>query len=95
MIEPKHHIEHHQSIEEQKEFKKVGIMKLKKGLTLFELDRLTGKVCPVNLDSHIQVKTNGKTQKRHKFVPNPKNIYVQALNKKNAIRKIKKEFGLF
>lgn len=72
----------------QQEFKLFGHVRLKKGMTLWEIVMATGEIRPVNISRTIALDINtGEPLKKARAIYDPKCFYVMALNKKNAIRK--------
>lgn len=73
------------------EYKKIGSINLKRGMTLFEFDSKTLKLKPVEIDrKETMVDINGKVVKNARATYNPNALYIQALNIKNAKRKVMK-----
>lgn len=66
----------------------LGSMKMIKGLTLFEMDCKTGMIRKAVFEESI-IEFSGK--KTRKLIFNPKAMYVQAVNVKNAKRKFEKK----
>lgn len=72
----------------KREYKKVGSMILKRGMTLFAFDFETGVLEPVKIDRRKSiVDFYGRSVKNARAEYNPKALYVQALNRKNAEKK--------
>lgn len=78
--------------EQKKQQKHIGSIRLRRGLTLFQMNTETGKISKVSFDeTHVNPDFNkGKVNVRHKVTYNPKMLYVQALNMKNAKKKFEK-----
>lgn len=76
----------------QHEFKLIGRQRKVPGHTLFSVNLKTGeiKAAPVERSNVIDFKTKEPTF-RERIVVEPNCLYRQALNKKNFIRKLKKE----
>lgn len=73
-------------IEREKQYKQLGSMKRKPGLTLFEIDRETGRIIPAPLAESDTTSIDGKAG-RAKLHKKNNCAYVWALNMKNAARK--------
>ena len=76
--------------EAAKEFKLIGSMKHRAGLTLFEFNYRTFELKKVKIDIQIVVGMDGKPIKKMKAYQNKDCYYFEKLNEKNAINHIKK-----
>ena len=80
--------------------KLIGRKRLVKGLTLFEVNTTTGEIKPAEVASRTDYGCKSEVFKRkmditkHSVVVNPKCIYIQALNKQNAAKKLLKLAGV-
>lgn len=75
----------------KQEYKKIGSITLKRGMTLFEFDFKTLVIKPVDIDrKESMVDIYGKPVKKSRATYNPDAIYIQALNMKNAEKKVMK-----
>lgn len=87
-IQPEQAIE--QKVQSQREYKRVGQVRLKKGLSLFYYDVVTGEVGKVEITKKVSVGMNKKAIHQKQAQHNENHIYTQALNMKNAVKKFKK-----
>jgi len=87
MLDPKLSTEDRQQIPEKQEYKFIGSMRKRKGLTLFAWDPDKGQAYPVELKSDSFLNVNGKLVTKHKAQINPEHTMVWSLNKQNAIKK--------
>ena len=83
-------IENLQDANKRQEYKLVGQIKLKPGMKLFQLNTETMEIIEVEIISKVHIGTDFQPIKEHRAHYNPKCIYVPAINKKNAERKILK-----
>lgn len=76
----------------QHEFKLIGSQRKQAGHTLFSLNLRTGeiKVAPVDRSQVVDFRTKLPTH-RDRLVVEPNCVYRQALNRKNFIKKMKRE----
>lgn len=75
----------------KQEYKKVGSINLKRGMTLYEFDFKTLVLKPVQIDRRqAMVDINGRLVKNARATYNPNAFYIQALNMKNAEKKVMK-----
>lgn len=75
----------------RQEYKKIGSINLKRGMTLYEFDKKTLLLKPVEIDrKETMVDINGKPVKNAQAKYNPDALYIQALNLKNAYKKVMK-----
>ena len=73
----------------KQEYKKVGSINLKRGMTLYEFDFKTLVLKPVQIDRRqAMVDINGRPVKNARATYNPNALYIQALNMKNAEKKV-------
>jgi len=71
------------------EYKLFGRMKYKKGLKLFSLNIETGDIKEVEIIRQVMIDTEGKERYKMRVNYDPKCLYRQALNMKNAERKFR------
>ena len=76
---------------EKMEYKLIGSMVYRRGHTLFSYNRVTEEIKVVKPASKAALNLDGSTTISHEVQFEPKLMYIQALNKKNALRKFKKE----
>jgi hypothetical protein len=76
--------------EQEKEYKFIGSLILKPGHSIFKYNELTWEITLPEINRQIAVKLDGKPIKKQKILFEPNCIYIAALNKRNAERKIKK-----
>lgn len=81
--------------EQNKEYKKIGAMRLKPGHTLFSVNMQTMEVLPVKVIRHVAIGMDGQAVKIQKTNYDPKLYYVSALNKKNALRHYRKALNQY
>lgn len=87
-------------VEQKKELKKVGVMRPHKNHTLFEFNKSTGIVRKAKFDNehelnHVRLSEFLKPISVNKKVLIKEDcIYIPALNLKNAIKKIAKNFNV-
>jgi hypothetical protein len=81
--------------EQEKEYKKIGGMRLKPGHTLFSVNMQTLEVLPVKIVKQIAVGLDGEPVKIQKTNFDPKLYYVSALNKENAMRHYRKALNQY
>lgn len=75
----------------KQEYKKVGRIILKPGMTLYAFNFDTRIIEPVKIDrKETMVGFDGKPVKNARAEYDPKALYIQALNMKNAERKVMK-----
>ncbi len=70
--------------------KLIGRKRLVKGLTLFEVNTTTGEIKPAEVKNWMYYEKDKPAKPKHSVVTNPKCIYIQALNKQNAAKKLLK-----
>lgn len=71
------------------EYKKIGTIILKPGMTLFSFSFETGILQPVKIDrKETMIGFDGNPVRNARAEYDPKSIYIQALNMKNAERKV-------
>lgn len=75
---------------QKKEVKYVGSSKLHKGLILFEVNVQTHEINPALVKQVAVIDLKSVTSNRHVVITKPGCMYVQAINKANALRKFKK-----
>lgn len=72
----------------QKEYKYLGYMTKQRGHILFEYDRKTREVNKAIFKVEKTVRYDGSANSTQKIIINQDCFYIQALNKKNAIKKL-------
>lgn len=73
----------------KQEYKKVGSINLRRGMTLYEFDFKTLVLKPVQIDrKETMVDITGNPVKNARAIYNPNALYIQALNMKNAEKKV-------
>ena len=73
----------------KQEYKKVGTIILKRGMTLYSFNFETCMVEPVKIErKETMISFDGKPVKNARAIYDPKALYIQALNMKNAKRKV-------
>jgi Zn-dependent metalloprotease len=76
------------SAEQQKRYRYIGSVKYKKGMNLFQYNTKTQRIDIVNVKVEVMVGLDKKVVKKRTVNIDPDCIFVQALNIKNAHRKI-------
>ncbi len=74
----------------KQEYKKVGSMRKIPGLTLYQFNLKDLSLTPVKIKSEVAIGLDKKVQRTNKAEYSDKCIYLQALNYKNALRKVNK-----
>ena len=75
----------------RQEYKKVGSIVLKPGMTLYAFNFETKELKPVEIDrKETMIGFDGKPVKNARAIYDPKALYIQALNMKNAEKKVMK-----
>lgn len=87
-LKPK--VEAHEEVNQKQEFKFIGSVNLQKGMTLFEFNPETLLLQEVKIEKKVSIGLKGQEVRTNKANYNPKCIYLQALNLKNAKRKVLK-----
>lgn len=82
-----------QSVKQQQEFKMIGRVLRKPGLTLFSYNTVTGEMKEAAIERDIAMVFGGEVKRSTKVKIEPHCIYGQALNMKNWEKKIRKEYG--
>jgi hypothetical protein len=72
----------------KKELKKVGQLRPHRGHTLFKYTVATGRLIPIKTDGNEDMKKN-----RRIVLAEEGCLYVSALNLKNAVKQITRQFG--
>jgi hypothetical protein len=75
---------------QQKEYKLIGKMRKIPGLTLYQLDTENNLITEAKISKYISVNLDKTLHTENKVHFNPKFLYVQALNLKNAKKKFVK-----
>ena len=79
-----------QVAKKQKEYRMVGRQRRVPGLTLFEFDKNTHEIRPAQVKREAAITTGGKSVFRTRTDIHEHCFYLQALNVKNAEKKLKK-----
>ena len=79
-----------QVVKKQKEYKLIGHQRKIVGLTLYEFDRQTKEIRPAAVTRTALVKTDGSAKYTTRTDVRQGCFYIQALNVKNAERKLRK-----
>ena len=79
-----------QVAKKQKEYKLIGMQRKVPGHTLFEFNKKTKEVRPAQVTREAALTIKGKPTFRTKTDIHEDCFYVQALNKQNAIKKLRK-----
>lgn len=79
----------------QKEYTLKASMQKKRGLILFAVDLYKQEAKAVKITSSIAIGFYGEVVKSNKAQYDPNAIYVWAINKYNALRKVNKEYDTF
>jgi hypothetical protein len=87
-VEPKAKIE--AIVEKQIEYKYVGSIKVKPGHILWQFNLETGELTPVPIENKISLNLNGKPIAEKKTTFNPKCLYLSALHRNSAEKKVEK-----
>lgn len=74
----------------KQEYKFVGSIQKIPGLRLYSYNTITGDIKLVKVQQEVMLDIHGKTTHKIKALDDPKLLYVQALNLKNAARKFGK-----
>lgn len=80
-------------IKKQQEYKFIGFLLIKKGLTLYEFNPETNELKEIIIVKEAIINYDGEVEQNKRIEYNPNFIYVQALNKKTAMKKIIKNYG--
>lgn len=75
--------------EQRKEYRFIGSQKRIPGLILFQYDLTTGELRQATMKTEIELTTDGRLNKNNKVAACDLCLYVQALNKENAMRKVR------
>lgn len=78
----------HAQVKQKQEYKFIGSIRMIRGLKLYSFNTSTFKLKVVEIQRKVSVGMEGEAVKHNKAQYNPKLIYVQALNEKNAARKV-------
>ncbi|MEX0313426.1 MAG: hypothetical protein AB3N18_04550 [Allomuricauda sp.] len=76
--------------EVKKQEKFLGSNRLRKGHTQWEYNTVTKEIKPAELESFVHMDEKGNTHRRKKLLIKKDCRYVGALNKENALKKLKK-----
>ena len=82
----------HLVAEAQKEYKRLGSIKIKRGHSLFAFNMTKVHLRKVDLKREAILDINGNVITRSKVFQEPDTIFMPALNAKNALKKILKSF---
>lgn len=80
----------HQEAKQQKEFKLVGSIKAVPGLKLWQYNLRSHELSLVEITKKAQVNYDSSVNKNARVQYNPDCVYLQALNEKNAKKKVNK-----
>lgn len=75
--------------EQRKEFRLLGSQRRVPGLILFEYDLTTGDLRRASMKTEIALTIDGKLDKTREVMSRDLCLYVQALNEKNAMKKVR------
>lgn len=78
----------------KQEFKYIGSQRRIKGLTLFSYNTVTKELKPASIKSDVSIGLDGSVVYSNKAQIEKDCVYFQALNIKNARKKIQKEYQL-
>ncbi len=74
-------------VKKEVEYKRVGSLRLKKGLSVFTYNPMTGEVKKLVVEKKVSIGIDKKAKKEIKATHDSNVIYIQALNMKNAEKK--------
>ena len=75
--------------QQRKEYRLIGSQKHILGLVLYEYDLTTGELRPADVKTTLSLTVDGKLDSSRKVNSKELCLYVQALNKENAMRKVR------
>ena len=75
--------------QQRKEYRLIGSQKHIPGLVLYEYDLTTGELRPADVKTTLSLTVDGKLDSSRKVNSKELCLYVQALNKENAMRKVR------
>ena len=75
--------------QQRKEYRFIGSQKHIPGLVLYEYDLTTGDLRPADVKTTLSLTVDGKLDSSRKVNSKELCLYVQALNKENAMRKVR------
>ena len=75
--------------EQRKEYRFIGSQRRIPGLILFQYDLTTGELRQAPMKKEIELTTDGRLNKNNKVEASALCLYVQAMNKENAMRKVR------
>lgn len=75
--------------EQRKEYRFIGSQRRIPGLILFQYDLTTGELQQAPMKKEIELTVDGRLNKNNKVEAGALCLYVQALNKENALRKVR------
>ena len=75
--------------QQRKEYRLIGSQKHIPGLVLYEYDLTTGDLRPADVKTTLSLTVDGKLDSSRKVNSKELCLYVQALNKENAMRKVR------
>lgn len=75
--------------EQRKEYRFIGSQRRIPGLILFMYDLTTGELSQAPMKKEIELTMDGRLNKNNKVESRDLCLYVQALNKENAMRKVR------
>ena len=80
----------HRAKKQKQEYKHIGSIKIIKGLTLYACNMETQEINKVVIEKKASIGLDGKEVRQQKAQHDPKCVYIQAINIKNARRKLEK-----
>ena len=89
-IQRKAGIEISQEQNQKQEYRYVGSIRLKTGCSMFSFDPITNKMTKIVTKGNATIDFSGNISIEKKAQYNPNNLYFQAINEKNAWRKLSK-----
>ena len=90
-LQPKHFQE--EKLKQKQEFKYVGSIRRIKGLFLWSYNPNSKELKKVHIDRSVNIGLDRKAKIKSTATYDPKLFYCQALNEKNAWKKVKKQFS--
>ena len=83
-------VEIHAEAEKKQEYKLVGSLRMKTGCKLYSYDKNSETLMEVSVKHNNTASYTGEEVENSKAQFNPEFVYFQAINEKNAIRKLDK-----
>lgn len=78
-------------VNRQHEYKKVGQWRPQRGHTIFEVNTVTMEIEPAEITHVLSFDIRGGTETKDRINVKKDCIYIEALNKKNVIKQLKRE----